>query len=179
MHGGFNVSFPTLQTRRLQLRQIVISDAERLFPIFSDMELMEPYDYEPVANLGEMRSVVQQYSEWLREPDLRWGIAFKSDPDNLIGICEMHSWDKALESATLGYVLSRHHWRQGITREAIQALLDYGFLRLGLTKIRATVLASNVGSAKLLEGLAFRSDGMSDERSGFTNYVLSFDEWKR
>jgi RimJ/RimL family protein N-acetyltransferase len=50
----------------------------------------------------------------------------------------------------LGYWLGRPYWRRGYAREAVAAMIDYGFRRLGLTTIRAYTDPGNAASQQVL-----------------------------
>ncbi len=52
------------------------------------------------------------------------------------------------------------HWRQGLAREALEAVVDHGFRRRFLKRIVATVRLENAPSRALLErcGLAREPD---------------------
>ena len=68
--------------------------------------------------------------------------------------------------------------------EALRELLVYGYRDLNLNRIRATVVTDNVASARLLEQLSFKREGIL-RQSQFLNgkyddlaaYALLREEW--
>lgn len=167
------------------LRQITMADAENLFAFFSDPEVMQFYDCEPLSNIDEASSLIQRFSDWFeRQNGFRWGVALKAEPNTIIGTCGLFAWHKPFRIATLGYELSRQYWRRGIMSEAVRELLGYGFRDLALNRIRAAVVTDNVASARLLERLSFQKEGIL-RQAQFVNgkfddliaYALLREEW--
>ena len=170
---------------RLVLRQITMADAENLFSFFSDREVMQHYDCEPLSSMDEVRNLIQRYTDWFEKQNgFRWGITFKAESDAIVGTCGLFAWHKPSRIATLGYELSRQYWRRGIMSEAVRELLVYGFRELDLNRIRATVVTENVASMRLLERLSFQKEGIL-RQSQFLNgkyddlaaYALLREEW--
>jgi ribosomal-protein-alanine N-acetyltransferase len=64
------------------------------------------------------------------------GIAFLNEPSTVIGtIC---FWNLKPEHyrGEIGYMLHPDHWRKGIMKEAINAVVNYGFTVLGYTALK-------------------------------------------
>lgn len=61
------------------------------------------------------------------------------------------------EPAPMGYWLGRPYWNQGYMTEAIRRLLDYAFLELNVTAIRAAAYPDNPASMRVQEkaGMTF------------------------
>ena len=73
-------------------------------------------------------------------------------------------------SAELGYWLGEAYWGQGIMTVATRAITNYGFNDLGFRRIYATVFASNLASARVLEKAGYRFEGRR------RNAVIKFGE---
>lgn len=74
----------------------------------------------------------------------------------LIGFCGLdHLWGG--EEIEIGYWLAPDYWGKGLATEAAQAVLRYGFGRLGLLRIVAVAHPENQASIRVLEklGMAF------------------------
>ena len=54
------------------------------------------------------------------------------------------------DEPSLGYWLGQPHWGNGYGREAVAAVIDYGFETLGVASIRAYTDPSNAASQKVL-----------------------------
>jgi RimJ/RimL family protein N-acetyltransferase len=62
----------------------------------------------------------------------------------------------------VGFLFHRDVWGQGMAREAMGALLRYGFETLNFTDVRADVDPANLRSLGLLERLGFRRTGYAE-----------------
>lgn len=63
---------------------------------------------------------------------------------------------------SLGYWLGLSYWKQGYAREAVGAVIDYGFHTLGLDTIRALTDPGNAASQRVLLACGLRKVGDID-----------------
>ena len=145
---------PTLTTDRLVLRQIRADDAEALFPVLSDPEVMTWWSSGPHQSLTETAEYVasnategQGFECW----------AITAGDDVALGWVILIDGKPAVKE--IGYILHRDQWRGGIAREAVARVIDYGFTELELRRIFADTDPENAGSIGLLERLGFQREG--------------------
>jgi RimJ/RimL family protein N-acetyltransferase len=88
--------------------------------------------------------------------------------------------------AELGYWLGVPYWNRGYSTEAANAIVDFGFTRLGLHRIQAHYLTRNPASGRVMEKLGMRSEGVSrhavrknDRFEDLETYAILADEWVR
>lgn len=156
-------AFPQLETKRLVLREMQPDDAEALFRVLSDEEVMRYYDPRPFTTLEESFQAIERHRRRFEQNEaIRWGITLKGE-NVVIGNCGFF-WEVQNYLAELGYVLSRAYWRQGIMTEALQALLQFGFDTKNLHRIEAEVAVDNIASARTLQKLGFQEEGVLRER---------------
>ncbi len=159
--------FPTLTTNRLLLRQLRSTDAEALFAMRSDIVGMEFFGQEPYTSIDEAQSLIQRLQTFYAQREaLFWCITLKGD-DTVIGSCTLFAFNPAFHYAETGYELDRAYWRQGITSEAMSAVLSYGFTELELHRIEADVAPDNIRSKNLLLKLGFTFEGNLRQRYFF------------
>lgn len=159
--------FPTLTTNRLHLRQIQPTDAEALFAIRSNLEVMEFFGQEPQQSLDDAHTLIQRLQAlYERRESIFWCITLKGE-DTIIGSCTLFHFDPDFHHAEIGYDLHRAYWRQGIMSEALSAILTYGFTELGLHRIEANVDPLNTRSKALLLKLGFTYEGNLRQRYYF------------
>ena len=178
--------FPTLTTSRLLLRQIQPSDAEALFAILSDEEAMKFYGSLPHRSLDESRQEITRSQEhYGQRESIRWGITLHGD-DTLLGSCSLFHFDDGFHHAEIGYELNRTSWGQGITSEAVSAVLTYCFTELGLHRVEAIIDIANARSKGLLTKLGFTYEGNLRQRYYFGDHFedehyfgLLKSEWLR
>ena len=150
--------FPDLETKRLNLRQTTMRDAEAVFAVFSDPRVTQFHNLDTFTQMSEAVKVIEQRSKVFKaKRGIRWGIACKPD-DCLIGSCGFN-WNKELTAAEIGYELDSQFWRRGIMSEVLYAILQYGFDK-ELKLVMAEIMLDNVASRKLLEKFGFQSQGV-------------------
>lgn len=166
--------FPTFETPRLMLRELALEDTEGVFQLFSDPDVVELMDIEPVQTLAEAEEIISFH---INDTGTRWGLFSKKD-GSLIGSCGYHCWHQAESSSIeLGYDLAKAHWGQGLMAEALLAVIDFGFEGLGVSKIEATPHKDNQRSIVLLERLGFdREDELREDQ---WYYFVMKDQWQR
>ena len=160
--------FPVLETPRLILRRITEADAADLFAVFSDDAVTEHYDLYTFEELDEAYDLVEYFDEsYQHERQIRWGIERRED-GRLLGTCGFVALYE--HRGEIGYELGRAYWRQGYMREALAALLAYGFMEMELNRIEDAAMAALLehdGVARyrpwLEEVRAFRPHQLSDD----------------
>jgi ribosomal-protein-alanine N-acetyltransferase len=154
---------PTLETERLVLRKITPADQTDIFAYASDPEVSKYMPWDPHQSQADtfeyLASVFKRYENHTPGP---WGIVHKRD-GKLIGTCAYHDWQRTDRRAEIGYVLSRSYWGQGYMVEATRAMIAFGFRELGLNRIQAMCDLPNTGSARVMEKVGMRFEGVLRE----------------
>lgn len=154
----------TIATERLRLRPLRDDDAPALFGIFSDPRVMRYWSAPAWTADGDARDYIARDREAMSRGDyLRLGIERREDA-RLIGMCTLFSLAPQCRRAELGYALAADAWGNGYMDEALRALLDFGFNTLGLNRVEADIDPRNGPSARSLERLRFRREGLLRER---------------
>jgi [ribosomal protein S5]-alanine N-acetyltransferase len=148
-----------LETERLLLREFDEDDIAAFFVLGSDPAIIR-YTGDP----GGGFKGIEQALDCLRTRPMtdyqkygfgRWACVLKAR-GSVIGFVGLKHLDD-LGEVDLGYRFMPAHWGQGYATEASRATLDYGFARLGMTRIIGLVYPKNAASARVLQkvGLAF------------------------
>jgi ribosomal-protein-alanine N-acetyltransferase len=153
-------SFPTLKTERLLLREITSQDAPALFTIHGNPELMRWFGTDPLPDLASADGLVNTFAGWRTQanPGTRWGIQVQNEP-KLIGTCGLFSWNRSWRKCTIGYELAPEAHSQGHMREALMAMLSWGFANMELNRVEAQIHPENLASIKLVQKLGFVVEG--------------------
>lgn len=178
---------PLLVTERLALRELRLEDAQRVADAAGDKRVARyliavPSPY-PVTLAT--RWIVGRLAWWGQSRGVTMAITQRSAPDELLGSVSLRRYTRD-RRAELGYWLGAEHWGAGYATEACQALIDFGFTTLGLTRIYAQVLEGNRASCHVLEKLGMMREGIrrAHIRKGkrmldVTLYGILKDEWRR
>jgi ribosomal-protein-alanine N-acetyltransferase len=175
------VVFSKLETERLVLRQLKISDVEALFDMRKEPLMHVFTDTKPDVNLEETMAYLMKMNLGIEEGKwLIWAIQERSS-GRMVGSISLWNFDLELNTAELGYGLVPTAWGFGYMEEALGGVLHYGFDVLGLSKIEAYTEASNVASVKLLKKYQFEKTGQVEEQ-GYTNdrmYIMEIYQLAR
>lgn len=152
--------FPQIETERLILKEVSLANSMDMFEIFSDEETLKYYDVEPVHKVAEVNKLIEVLqNRFKNKRGIRWGLYLK-DSGKLIGTCGYHDVNGEALRAEIGYELSRDFWRKGYMKEALEAILDYGFNNMGLNRIQALVVPENEKSIGILKRVGFTKEGV-------------------
>ena len=71
----------------------------------------------------------------------------------------------------VAYLIKKEYWGQGLGTEAAQAILDYGFEKLNLSRLICLIDEENLASIRVSEniGMTFEKEG-KDEMGPFLLY---------
>lgn len=147
----------TLETRRLRLRAPTESDIDAIFEYASDAEVTRFMDWRRLERRDEVRDfLTRMKSEWEAGTEFMWVITEKG-ADRVIGGISIRP---RASDADFGYVLGRRFWNRGIATEAATAVTWWAISRRGLPRIWATCDVENTGSARVLEKLGLKREGL-------------------
>jgi [ribosomal protein S5]-alanine N-acetyltransferase len=146
---------PVLTTERLRLRGFRAEDlpAHRA-AVDDDPAVTWAHIRVPLAD--SLRRWADRLAEWEQNGFGMWivEVAATGEVIGHAGIQRLEGTD----DVELGYYLGRSWWGQGYATEAARACLAYGFEKVGLPRIVATVRTENDASRHVLEKVGFRHD---------------------
>ncbi len=151
--------FPILETERLVLRRLEVSDEAGVLAIYSRTEVTRFCDVPTLSDPGQAGRLVSAFAgEFENHCGIRWAITRKGAP-GLIGLCGV-GWYRHNCSALLSYDLHPDYWGRGIMTESLRAVADYVLRPGGVNRISATTLVDNHASMRVLRRLGFQEEGI-------------------
>jgi len=155
----------TLDTPRLHMRPLRAADAEALFRMHADPQVMRYWSTPPWAGIEQAETMIETDREAMPAGrHLRLAITLRGGDDGLVGTGSLFSFHEASRRAEIGYVLAREVWGRGLMHEALTALVGFAFETLNLNRLEADVDPRNAASAKSLARLGFVQEGLLPER---------------
>jgi ribosomal-protein-alanine N-acetyltransferase len=143
--------FPVLSTERLLLREVSKDDAEEIFFLRSDKEVLTYLDRDPAKSIDEAIQWIEMINEATKKNEaVAWAMNLKDQP-KLIGTFSFWNIRKEHYRAEIGYVLHPAHQGKGLMQEAMAIAVGYGFKTIKFHSIDANVNPENTASIKLLE----------------------------
>lgn len=150
---------PTLQTERLRLRPFAETDADDLFALLSDPEVLRYWDEPPWTDRTRAEQFIERCRQMAEEGSgARLAIDRAAD-GRFVGWCTLSRWNPDFRSAKMGYCLVKAAWGQGYATEASRALLTWAYDTLDLNRVQAEADTRNVASGRVLEKLGFVLEG--------------------
>lgn len=147
--------FPIITTNRLLLREITEKDANEIFFLRSDANILTYLDKEPEKSVDETIAFIDRIKKGqLNNDSILWGITHK-EGDTVIGTICFWRMQKEHYRAEIGYVLHPEQQGKGIMDEAMKGVLQYGFETMKLHSVEANVNPGNNASMKVLEKNGF------------------------
>lgn len=162
------MEFPTLTTKRLVLRELLLADAADVLVFRGDPEVQK-YDDAPIHTLQEAAQFIEEmrHACAIGQQEI-WAVTLTGS-DTVIGLVSLqyrdHGGDRYHRRAEVGYGLARASWGQGFGSEAVRVVVLYGFEHLKLNRIYARTIADNHESVRLLEKLGFVREGTQRQYS--------------
>lgn len=154
---------PTLETDRLTLRGMRVSDAEDMFAYARRPSVTTYLTWDPHASIEETREYLTYVGQRYRTGDFYdWAVIRKAD-GRMIGTCGFTSFNCPADSAEIGYVLNPDSQGQGYATEAVRRVLTFGFEELSLHRIEARFIQGNIPSHRLMERVGMTFEGYARE----------------
>ena len=155
-----------LYTDRLCLRPPTPRDAEALYDLFADPEVMHGLGKEPVSALEEARGMIEEGIGGWRTDGLGPFILETAAADRrVVGQAGLmifdtrgwtpSSWANAGSHAQpeLGWALIRAHWGHGYATEAAAAIRDWAHECRSIDRLVSLISSDNVRSQRVAERL--------------------------
>lgn len=144
-----------LQSERLLLRPLERADADALYAVFGDPEVMRFSLHGPLVSPAHCEALIDEN----RNRQARLGYSFwgvvERDSGRLVGTCGLAEFVFALGEIELAYRLRRDRWGRGYASEAARAALAHAFGPLALPRVVAAVEPANTASVRVIEKCGF------------------------
>ena len=137
-----------LETSRLLLREMTLSDMGALSSMLQDEKVMYAYNgaFSDKETLDWMQKQLQRYKDYGFG---LWGVLLK-DTGKMIGQCGITMQEyKTAQVPEIGYLLAHKYWHKGYAVEAATACREYGFNVLEFEELYSIIRDTNVASQKV------------------------------
>lgn len=149
---------------RLMLRPVAERDLPDLLEINGDPEVTRFLPYATWQSLDDGAA-------WLRRMETLGStgagqqlVVARNEDGKVIGTVLLFKFDEGSARVELGYVLGRQYWKQGLMREALEAVCAHAFSAMAIRRMEAEVNPMNHGSNALLQRVGFTLEGTMRQR---------------
>ncbi len=159
-----------IETERLILRRFELSDAQAMFDNWaSDDEVTKYLTWPTHADVSVTEGILGQWVPQYEKDDYyNWAIVLKEHGSQPIGNINVAHWSEDREAPEIGYCMGRRWWHRGIMTEALGAVLDFLFERVGVEQIVALHDTNNPHSGGVMRKCGMVFDGVQ-EKAGKNN----------
>jgi ribosomal-protein-alanine N-acetyltransferase len=164
-----------LETKRLFLRRQIIEDLDALWALYCNPNITK---YIPDA--PRSREEAKEELEWHmnghpEHPELGLWATIHKESGKFIGRCGLLPWTiEGQYDVEVAYTIAEEYWGQGLGTEAAQAILNYGFEKLNLSRLICIIDPDNIASQSVAKkiGMSYEKEA-HDELGTFSIYSIS------
>jgi ribosomal-protein-alanine N-acetyltransferase len=163
-------NFPSLESERLILRKLELTDASEVQLIRSDEKVMIYMDSERQMTLQHSENFISNKLKMYEErTGIFWAIIEKST-NKFMGDFAFFKIDNKNSRAEIGYTLKPEFWGNGFMKEAMLNVFNFGFSDLKLHSLEANINPQNDNSRAILTKMGFQKEAYFRE-----NYYYNGD----
>ncbi|MDQ3022064.1 MAG: GNAT family N-acetyltransferase [Bacteroidota bacterium] len=151
-----------------------MEDLDSLFELYCDPDVIK-YIPDAPRNYKEAREELEWHMNGHpKRPELGLWTTIHKETNMYIGRCGLLPWTiDGQNEVEVAYLISKAYWGQGLGTEAAQAILDYGFEKLYLSRLICLLDKENLASIRVAEkiGMTFEKEG-KDKMGPFLLYSI-------
>ena len=150
-----------IETHRLILRPFRIEDAEDMFGNWaSDPEVTRFLTWPAHRSIEVTRMLLNDWILKYRDGGFfNWAMEWKEN-GRVIGNISVVRFIEELETAEIGYCMSRTYWGRGIMPEALRAVTDFLFDSVGVNRVTACHDVNNPKSGRVMQKAGMKFEGI-------------------
>jgi len=150
-----------LETDRLILRRYEIGDAAAMYKNWaSDSEVTKYLMWQPHSSVTVSHSIIKEWlNEYSNDNYYHWAILLKENGNEPIGDIAVVHMNEEVSMMHIGYCIGRNWWHQGITSEALNAVIDYLFDVVDVNRIESRHDPRNPNSGGVMKKCGMKYQG--------------------
>ena len=160
----FFARLPVLETERLTLRKMRMSDGPDVYCYACDPEVARHVLWDAHRSIHQTRDYIRYLIRQYRNAAPGTFAIVLRETGRVIGTIGFMWVQTDNRSAEVGYSLSRAYWNRGIMSEALREVVNFGFLELKLNRIEAQHECSNPASGRVMVHAGMLHEGTLRQR---------------
>lgn len=162
-----------IETPRLILRPLEISDAEAMFAMDSNPTVHQYLWQNPSKDISETIQIIEFVQKQYEENGIGRFATILKETGEFVGWTGIKFINDHLENGNTnfydyGYRLNEKFWNKGIATEASRAWLDFGFNQMNIQEMNAYTHAENGASNHVLNKVGFNFIEDYPDKEGVT-----------
>jgi 8-oxo-dGTP diphosphatase len=166
---------PVLETPRLRLRGLQPDDAEDIFRLINDFEIVRNLSAVPWPYEREMADayIAKTAASTGNNEDVSLAITRRGTERGAGHLMGEITLRRKTDCPLFGYWLGKEFWNRGYLSEALGAVVEHAFLDLELERVGGLALPENAASLAVMRKNRFRPDGtVLEKRPNFGDEVI-------
>jgi len=161
-----------LETNRLYLRRITIEDAENIYLLNLDPEVIQYTGDDAFDSVASAQHFVTHYDHYNKYDFGRWAVIGKNN-HTFLGWCGL-KYTPETDEYDIGFRFLKKYWNQGYATEAALACIALGFEKYKMPRIIGRARKDNASSIKVLEkiGMSYLEAYDFDGKEGVLYQIL-------
>lgn len=150
-----------LETERLILRKFEVQDAGAMYQNWASDSQVTKFLTWPAHSSPEVsRQVIEDWvNSYGGDTFYQWAIVLKSNGNQPIGSISAVDIKESTGMVHIGYCIGRDWWHQGITSEALEALIGFFFDVVGANRIECRHDPRNPNSGSVMKKCGMQYEG--------------------
>lgn len=164
-----------LETERLILRRQIIEDLDALWALYCNPEITKYIPDAPRSYEEAKEELEWHMHGHPKHPELGLWATIHKESGKFIGRCGLLPWTIEDQfDVEVAYTIAEEYWGQGLGTEAAQAILNYGFEKLNLSRLICIIDPDNIASQAVAKkiGMSYEKEA-HDELGTFSIYSIS------
>ena len=162
-----------IETPRLILRPLEISDAEAMFAMDSNPTVHQYLWQNPTKDISETIQIIEFVQKQYEENGIGRFATILKETGEFVGWTGIKFINDHVENGNTnfydyGYRLNEKFWNKGIATEASRAWLDFGFNQMNIQEMNAYTHAENGASNHVLNKVGFNFIEDYPDKEGVT-----------
>jgi len=138
-----------LETERLYLRRMTIEDAENIYLLNLDRDVVKYTGDQAFESIETAKMFLANYNHYKKYDFGRWAVINKTN-NNFLGWCGL-KYTQDLDEFDIGFRFFKKEWNKGYATESAKACLKLGFDKYKMNEIIGRAMKENISSIKVLE----------------------------
>lgn len=144
---------PVVKDDHKTVYRLVQAERARLMPYF-------PVTCKRCSDPSATRSYIKEMLTRAKRQEFFCFVMRDYEGGEAIGLIFLKEFDWTVPKCETAYFISSIYERRGLTTMGLMWTVDYAFTKLGMQKVFARVVPSNIGSYRVLENCGFEREGL-------------------
>ena len=162
-----------IETKRFILRKVEEKDAEYIFKILSDKDVIENLNMDIHKNISDTENMLKEYFEENEKGNKYPFSIIDKETNKFVGVflIKLDLYDEDCFEFTV--YISKEEWGKGIYTEVFPYMTKFAFEKIGTGNFRGFVMEKNIASSKVLEKCGFELEKIF-EVPGLEGKIISY-----